>query len=85
MGHSMYRPNWQISIHPKRKKNEIQNGLKEEEKKYKMTTKSGKSVYLQACNLIDPATGWIEIRTVPSVQVCSQSSRTSLVNSLSIT
>ena len=31
-----------------------------------MTTKSGKSVYLQAVTMIDPATGWIEIRTVPS-------------------
>ena len=30
-----------------------------------MTTKSGKSVYLQAVTMIDPATGWIEIRTVP--------------------
>ena len=33
-----------------------------------MTTKSGKSVYLQAVTMIDPATGWIEIRTVPSAR-----------------
>ena len=31
-----------------------------------MTTKSGKSFYLQAVTMIDPATGWIEIYTVPS-------------------
>ena len=31
-----------------------------------MTTKSGKSDNLQAVTMIDPATGWIEIRTVPS-------------------
>ena len=30
-----------------------------------MTTKSVKSVYLQAVTMIDPATGWIEIPTVP--------------------
>ena len=34
-------------------------------KKYKMTTKSGRSVYFQAVTMIDPATGWIEICTVP--------------------
>ena len=34
-----------------------------------MTTKSGKSVYLQAVTMIDPATGWIEIRTVQSERV----------------
>ena len=33
-----------------------------------MTTKSGKSVYLQAVTMIDPATGWIEIHTVPSAR-----------------
>ena len=33
-----------------------------------MITKSGKSVYLQAVTMIDPATGWIEIRTVPSAR-----------------
>ena len=34
-----------------------------------MTTKSGKSIYLQAVTMINPATGWIEIRTVPSARV----------------
>ena len=33
-----------------------------------MTTKSGRSVYLQAVTMIDQATGWIEIRTVPSIR-----------------
>ena len=33
-----------------------------------MTTKSGKTVYLQAITIIDPATGWIEIRTVLSAR-----------------
>ena len=33
-----------------------------------MTTKSGTSAYLQAVTMIDPATGWIEIRTIPSAQ-----------------
>ena len=33
-----------------------------------MTTKSGRSVYLQAVTMIDPTTGWIEIRNVPSAQ-----------------
>ena len=33
-----------------------------------MTTKSGSSVYLQAVTIIDPATGWIEIHTVPSAR-----------------
>ena len=41
---------------------------KGDERKYKIITKSGKSVYLVAVTLIDPATGWIEIHTVPSVQ-----------------
>ena len=31
-----------------------------------MTTKNRKTVYLQAVTMIDRATGWIEIRTVPS-------------------
>ena len=31
-----------------------------------MTTKSGKSAYLQAVTMIDPVTGLIEIRTVSS-------------------
>ena len=34
-----------------------------------MTTKNGKTVYLQAVIMIDPATGWIEIRTVPFARV----------------
>ena len=34
-----------------------------------MTTKSGRSVYFQAVTMIDPATGWIEIRIVPSTGV----------------
>ena len=42
---------------------------KEDEKKYKMTTKSGRYIYLQAVTMIDPATGWIEICTVPSAWV----------------
>ena len=39
---------------------------KGDEKKYKMSTKSGKSVYLQAVAMIGPVTGCKEIRTVPS-------------------
>ena len=38
-------------------------------KNFKMTTKSGKSVCLQAVKMIDPAKSWIEIRTVPSAQI----------------
>ena len=30
-----------------------------------MTTKNGKTIYLQAFPMKDPATGWIETRTVP--------------------
>ena len=41
---------------------------KGDEKKYKMTTRSGKSMYLKAITIIDPATGWIKIRTVPSAR-----------------
>ena len=33
-----------------------------------MTTKNGKTVYLQAVIMIDPATGWIELYTVPSAR-----------------
>ena len=33
-----------------------------------MTTKNRKTVYLQAVTIIDPATGWIEIHTVPSAR-----------------
>ena len=32
-----------------------------------MTTKNGKTVYLHAATMIDPATGRIEICTVPSI------------------
>ena len=39
-----------------------------DEKKYKMTTKSGKSVYLQAVTMIDLVIVWIEIRTVTSAR-----------------
>ena len=34
-----------------------------------MSTKSGKSVYLQAVTMIDLVTSWIDIRTVQSVWV----------------
>ena len=34
-----------------------------------MTTKSGKSVFLQAVTMINPAIGWIEIRTIPTARV----------------
>ena len=33
-----------------------------------MTTKNGKTIYLKAVNMIDPATGWIEIHTIPSTR-----------------
>ena len=60
----MRRSDWQISIYPQ----------KEEERNSKsylreiITTKSVKSIYLQAATMIDPATVWIEIRTVPSAR-----------------
>ena len=41
---------------------------KGDEKKYKIIMKSVKSIYLQAATMIDPAAGWIEIHTIPSVQ-----------------
>ena len=41
---------------------------KGDERKYKMTTKSVRSVYLQEVTMIDLATGWIEICTVPSAR-----------------
>ena len=41
---------------------------KGDEKKYRMTTKSGKSVHLKATTMIDLATGWIEICTLPSAR-----------------
>ena len=33
-----------------------------------MTAKNGKTVYLQAVTMIDPATGWIEMHTIPSAR-----------------
>ena len=33
-----------------------------------MTIKNGKTVYLKAVTIIDPAIGWIESRTVPSTR-----------------
>ena len=33
-----------------------------------MTSKSGRSIYLQAVTMIDPATGWIERHTLPSAR-----------------
>ena len=42
---------------------------KGDEKKYEITIKSEKSVYLQAVIMINPATGWIEIGTAPSAWV----------------
>ena len=37
-------------------------------KKYAMKGKKDKDVYLQAITMIDPATGWIEIRSVPEAR-----------------
>ena len=37
-------------------------------KKYEMTTETGRVVYLQAVTMIDPATGWVEIRAVRSAR-----------------
>ena len=34
-------------------------------RKYAMRDKKDKDVYLRAIIMIDPATGWIEIRSVP--------------------
>ena len=34
-----------------------------------MTTKNEKTIYLQVATMIDPATEWIEIRTVTSARV----------------
>ena len=33
-----------------------------------MTTEKGSTVYLQAVTMIDPATGWVEIRAIPSAR-----------------
>ena len=41
---------------------------KGDEKKYKMTTKLGRSVYFQAVTMIDLTTGWKEIRNVSSAR-----------------
>ena len=38
-------------------------------KKYQITTKNGKTVYVLAVTMIDPATGCIEICTVPSARL----------------
>ena len=48
-------------------------------KKYQMTTKNRKTVYLQAVTMRDPATGWIEIRTVPSTHVDPVSIKVELI------
>ena len=37
-------------------------------KEYQLETQKGHSVYLQAVTMIDPATGWVEIRAVPSAR-----------------
>ena len=37
-------------------------------RKYAMKGKKGKDVYLQAITMIDPATGWIEIGSVPEAR-----------------
>ena len=37
-------------------------------RKYAMKGKKDKYVYLQAITMIDPATGWIEIRSVPEAR-----------------
>ena len=37
-------------------------------RKYAMKGKKDKDVYLQAITMIDPATGWIEIRSVPEAR-----------------
>ena len=55
LGLIMRRPNKTIPIHAK-------GGST----KYQMTTKNRKTVSLQVVTMIDPATCWIEIRTVPS-------------------
>ena len=33
-----------------------------------MKTKNGNTIYLQAITMIDPATGWVEIRAMPSAR-----------------
>ena len=34
-------------------------------RKYAMKCKKDKNIYLQAITMIDPATGWIKIRSIP--------------------
>ena len=54
---------------PKGEETKFQILPKGDEKKHKMTTKSVvNSIYLQAVTMIDPATGWIEVHTVPSAR-----------------
>ena len=77
-------PNWPILIYSQRRRKEILNCTKGKWKKFRMTTRSGKSDYLQAVTMIDPATGWIEIRRILSVlgRSSSQPSIISLVDML---
>ena len=42
--------------------------LREMKRIYKLTTKLGRSISLQTTTMIDPATGWIDTRTVWSAQ-----------------
>ena len=37
-------------------------------KKYAMKGKKDKDIYLQAITMIDPATGWIDIRSMPEAR-----------------
>ena len=46
--------------------------------KYQMTTKNGKTVYLQAVSMIDPAKGSIETRKVPSASADLASNKVQL-------
>ena len=65
----MCRPYWKkYQFTPKGGGKKFQVLPKGDEKKHKTTTRSGKSVYLQAVTMIDPAACWIEIRTVLSAQ-----------------
>ena len=50
---------------PKREGKKYLNKPKKDDEKYKMTTTLGKSSFLQAVTMIDPATGWLEIKAVP--------------------
>ena len=64
----MCRPIGKYQFTPKGIGKKFQIVPKGDKMNYKMTTKLGKSIYLQAVTMIDTATGWIEIRTVPSVR-----------------